>query len=93
MTIVWSRTALRDLNEIAAYLAERDPEQVGKVMARIMALAARYGRFPNLGRQGSAKGTREIVVPSLPYVVAYRVRGDVFEVLCVRHTSRDAHTP
>ena len=92
MTIVWSRAALRDLNEIAAYLAERDPDRVGNVIAKITAVVARYSHFPNLGRQGPAKGTREIVVPGLPYVVAYQVRGEVFEVLCVRHTSRDART-
>ncbi|MGH2347665.1 MAG: type II toxin-antitoxin system RelE/ParE family toxin [Chloroflexota bacterium] len=92
MTIVWSRAALRDLNGIAAYLAERDPDRVGKVIARIMAVVARYSRFPKLGRQGPTQDTREIVVPGLPYIVAYRVRGEVFEVLCVRHTSRDLPT-
>jgi len=89
MTIVWSRAALRDLNAIAAYLVERDPDRVGEVIAKLTAMVARYSRFPNLGRQGPTLGTREIVVPGLPYIVAYRVRGEVFEVLCVRHTSRD----
>ncbi len=89
MTIVWSRAALRDLNAIAAYLAERNPDQVAKVIARITAVVARYSRFPNLGRPGPSQGTREIVVPGQPYIVVYRVRGEVFEVLSVRHTSRE----
>jgi addiction module RelE/StbE family toxin len=92
MTIVWSRTALRDLNEIAAYLAQRDPDRVGNVIARITAMIARYSNFPNLGRRGPVRDTREIVVPDLPYVVTCQVHGDVFEILCVRHTSRDVRT-
>jgi toxin ParE1/3/4 len=29
--------------------------------------------FPYIGREGALSGTRELVVPSLPYIVVYRV--------------------
>lgn len=31
---------------------------------------------------------RELVIPRLPYIVAYRIRGEVIEVVRVLHTSR-----
>ncbi len=29
--------------------------------------------FPNIGREGVLAGTRELVVPSLPYIVVHRI--------------------
>jgi addiction module RelE/StbE family toxin len=88
MTVVWSRSALRDLNEIAAYIAEKDPDNVDRVIARITASVLRYSDFPGLGCESSLPQTREIVVPGLPYIVHYQVRGDVFAVVRIRHSAR-----
>jgi toxin ParE1/3/4 len=45
--------------------------------------------FPNRGRPGKKEGTRELVVPSLPYVIVYQVRTDSVHVVRVLHTSQD----
>ncbi len=91
MTIVWSRAALRDLNGIAAYLAHDNPDMVEPVIARITLSVARYSRFPQLGRMGPLAGTREIVVPSLPYLVLYQVQGNTFEIIRIRHTAQKSY--
>ena len=41
--------------------------------------------FPLLGRPGRAADTRELVIPGLPYLAVYRVKGDVIEVSRVLH--------
>lgn len=42
-------------------------------------------RHPEIGRQGRAGGTRELVVSRTPYIVAYRVADRRVEVLAVLH--------
>lgn len=41
-----------------------------------------------MGRVGRAVGTRDLVFPDLPYIVAYRVT-DKVEVLAVVHMARE----
>ena len=41
------------------------------------------------GGLGQIAGTRELVIPGLPYLVIYRVHADQVEILRVFHTARD----
>ena len=49
--------------------------------------------FPESGRVGQVPGTREMIVADLPYIVLYRVSGDVVEILRVLHTSQEDVPP
>jgi toxin ParE1/3/4 len=40
---------------------------------------------PNRGRAGRAEGTRELVLPRLPYIVVYRVTESDVEILHIYH--------
>lgn len=44
--------------------------------------------FPESGRTGRVEGTCELVVPRTPFIVPYRVKGEVIEILGVHHTAR-----
>ena len=33
-------------------------------------------------------GTRKLIIPDTPYIVPYRVRGTIIEIVGVYHTSR-----
>ena len=88
MRIRWLRTALRNLDEEAGYIAADDPAAARRVVARVLAAVAMLESQPALGRPGRVPGTREMVVPKTRYLVPYRVRGDVVEILRVFHTSR-----
>ncbi len=44
--------------------------------------------FPKLGRPGRVRGTLELIVPDLPYIVPYRIKGSEIQILSVYHTSR-----
>ena len=84
------RNALRNLDEEAAYIAATDPNAAGLVVERIFEAVAQLPEQPALGRPGRVRGTRELVVSRTRYVVPYRVRAGVVEVLRVFHTSRRA---
>ena len=72
MNLVWSRAAVADLEEVAAYIAEESERIAEFVEARIHEEAALLARFPDAGRQGRVSGTRERVVLRTPYIIVYR---------------------
>jgi toxin ParE1/3/4 len=41
--------------------------------------------FPNLGRVGRVRGTREIAFPPLPFVAIYEIREEQIVVLRILH--------
>jgi plasmid stabilization system protein ParE len=82
------RTALRNLDEEAAYIAADDPAAARLVVERVLAAVDLLIDQPALGRPGRVPGTRELVVPRTRYLVPYRVRREAIEILRVFHTSR-----
>jgi toxin ParE1/3/4 len=84
----WSRRAVGDLRHARAYIEEHDPEAARHVAARILSAAESLSTFPARGRAGRVFGTRELVVSGTPYVVIYRVKGDVVEIARVLHGAR-----
>jgi toxin ParE1/3/4 len=44
--------------------------------------------FPEMGRPGRVYCTRELVVQSTPYIVAYRLKGSIVEILALLHVAR-----
>ena len=88
MRVRWLRTALRNLDEEASYIAADDANAARVVVQRILGAVAQLAEQPGLGRPGRVPGTRELIVPKTRYIVPYRVRGAAVEVLRVFHTSR-----
>jgi addiction module RelE/StbE family toxin len=88
MRVRWLRTALRNLDEEAAYVAVDDPKVARLVVERVLNAVATLADHPATGKPGRVPGTRELVVAKTRYIVPYRVRGDTIEVLRVVHTSR-----
>jgi toxin ParE1/3/4 len=83
--------ARADLGEIVAYIARDDPDAAERMYSRIAAAAVLLHEQPGLGRAGRVAGTREFIIPRIPYILPYRVRGGargLVEILAVIHTSR-----
>lgn len=88
MLIEWAESARNDLVEALNWFIEQDDTETGQsIVARLFAVTDRLEKFPNSGRQGLIPGTRELVVPGLPYFLVYKV-SDKVEILRVMHTSR-----
>jgi addiction module RelE/StbE family toxin len=88
MLVRWTRRALADLDEIQDFIAEDSPRAAYEVARDIAAGADGLADHPHLGRAGRVRGTRELVIAHLPYIVVYRVTDQV-EVLAVVHMARD----
>jgi toxin ParE1/3/4 len=48
----------------------------------------RLARFPALGRPGRVTGTRELVITRAPYIIPYRVQGDVVQISTILHSAQ-----
>ena len=88
MKLRWSKRAIRRLASIHDYIAKDSPAAASRVAAVIVQSALRLQRFPHIGRPGRIEGTRELVIPGLPYIIPYRVVDDVVQIASVIHTSR-----
>lgn len=88
MRVKWTRRSLRSLDDITEYIKRERPETARAVARRIFAAVDRLGEHPASGRPGRVPGTRELVVPDTPFVVPYRVRDEVVEILHVFHGAR-----
>ena len=88
MRFRWLRKALRNLDDEAAHIAAEDPAAARLVVKRVLDAVAMLEEQPGLGRPGRVPSTRELVVAKTRYIVPYRVRGKVVELLRVFHTSR-----
>lgn len=88
MEIVWRPIALDDLEQARRYVEEHNPRAAERLWRRILTAVERLGALPGLGRPGRVEGTRELVVPRTPYIVAYTVIGDQVMILSVIHSSR-----
>ena len=84
----WIRLALRDLDEVEAYIARDNPAAAAEVALNIARAVSLLQEQPGLGRAGRVSGTRELVIPDSPFIVPYRVKDNIVQVLRVYHASR-----
>lgn len=90
MKVAFREEALADLEEIAQFFAEHDAAAADRVIARIHRTIHRtIATLPSSGRANAANGTREYVVPGLPYLVIYIPTATEIDVVAVFHTARD----
>lgn len=88
MRIYWTKPAERDADEITDYIARDNPIAAVEVRDEIERRVTLLADQPYLGRIGQCADTRELVIPGLSYIVAYRARNEVIEILRVLHTAR-----
>jgi toxin ParE1/3/4 len=88
MRIVWTAPALREIEAIGDYIALESPRASARIVTRVFDRVDTLADHPEIGRPGRIPGTRELVITNTPFVVPYRVRGDLIEVLSVFHGAR-----
>ena len=91
MSVIFTRRALRDLSAVRAYIAEDDPSAASRMAVEIVAACDRLEFFPERGRPGLIRGTRELTTV-WPYVIVYKVypNRDV-EILSIWHGAQLRH--
>ena len=83
MPIQWTQRARRQFLAIIDAVLEDNPSAAERVYDAIMDSVSRLVTFPEMGRR--VPGTRELVIASQPYIVAYRIRGQTIHILAVLH--------
>ena len=85
----WSSEALADIQELRDYIAERNRSAGARMFLRIVEHAGLLIEQPKSGRPGRVRGTRELVVPGTPFIIAYALlSADTIRILGVRHGAR-----
>ena len=85
MSIQWTQRARRQFLSIIDSALEDNPSAAERVYDAIMHSISRLVTFPEMGRRGRVPGTRELVITSQPYIVAYRIRGQTIDILAILH--------
>ena len=85
MKVVWSRRAIKHLVSLRNFIAKDSEQSAALVAKRILESVELLQAQPEMGRPGRILGTRELVIPNLPYIIPYRVRRDRLELMAVFH--------
>ena len=80
--------ALQDIRHLWNYIAQDNTDSASMAMIRIEKAVHSLSAYPELGRIGRVKGTRELPVVGTPYLVPYRIQKSRIEILAVIHGTR-----
>jgi plasmid stabilization system protein ParE len=88
LPVVWTSPANVQLAGLHEYIAESNEPAADQQAVILLNATNNLSGFPEMGRPGRRRGTRELVVNGTPYIVAYRIRLTVIEILAVIHGAR-----
>jgi toxin ParE1/3/4 len=90
--VVWTFSALADLEGIRRYIGNFNPRAAQDMAARIIAAGNSLANFPHRGRSVPGTQLRETVLVR-PYIIRYRIEPDRVVILRVRHSARRPTRP
>ena len=85
MRLRWRLSAVSDLAHIRDYIAANSSPRARDVVDRILHSVERLPLFPRSRRSGRIHGTRELVIPTLPYIVVYTHDDEGIDIVAVFH--------
>jgi toxin ParE1/3/4 len=83
--IRWLEKAAGDLQCLCDYISQDSETAANDVADRVLKAVEYLVECPGMGRPGRLPHTRELVVAGTPYLIPYRVRDGVVEILRVFH--------
>ena len=86
MEIRFTRNAYADVDAIYDYIAADNPAMAQKILNKIENMIDYLADHPQLGRIGKVIGTRELIVPDTPYIIAYKIDQQVIDILAIIHS-------
>jgi addiction module RelE/StbE family toxin len=89
LEIVWSRKALRRLQEIRQYVAQDKPEAAARLATRIVSVVSGLRVHPYMGRASAEPGIRELVIGVTPYIVMYKTDSKRVTILTIWHGKQE----
>ncbi len=90
--VVWSATAVDQLDAVGSYIEHFNPKAAQAVAAGLLAATNSLSNFPYRGRPVVGTTMRELVT-AYSYIIRYRIVGDTVRILRIRHTARRPTNP
>ncbi len=88
MIVRWSPEAAADLAAIVQYISAQNLSAAERVAQAIFDGVQSLETFPNRGRLGRVKNTRELIFAPLPFLAVYRVSDEAVEIARILHGSQ-----
>lgn len=85
---LWTLRAIQHLEAELDYYANINPKLANELTLLVTDTMDVIMSQPGIGRAGKYIGTREFVLTQYPYILVYRVRNDVLEILAFIHQKR-----
>ena len=76
------------MSELMEYIASDNPDAAYRIHDEIKAQVEILRRYPEAGRPGRIRGTRELVISGTPYIVGYSIAENAITILAVLHGAR-----
>jgi plasmid stabilization system protein ParE len=88
MKVRWTKPALDRLKAHKVWLESLENANPRKIIAAIRNSVKSLERFGDIGRPSSVKDHRELSVRHVPYVIIYRIEGEICVIATVYHTAQ-----
>lgn len=85
MIIRWLEDAIYDLQALRRYITQDNVFAANQVVQKVLDTVDLLSEQPAMGRQGRVLNTRELIISDTPYIVPYRVKNNIVEILRVFH--------
>lgn len=86
--VIWTQLAAKAFETIQDYIAQDNPRAAFEVAQHIRLATEQLAEHPKLGGAGRVRGTLELIIAGLPYIVPYRIKGNAIEILAIFHAAR-----
>jgi toxin ParE1/3/4 len=87
MELKWTRGALANLDSLAAYIAQDNPERAQTFVRELKQKVENLGQF-QIGYAGRIFGTKEYVLHK-NYIAIYRVKNGQVQILRIQHSAQN----
>ena len=89
MNLNYTLRAVADLDNIHKYISADNPNAADQVIARILQAMAVLEGFPDIGREGRIRESREWLISGLPYVGIYtKASVTDIDIIAIIHVSQ-----
>ena len=86
--VLWTQRSLKNLEAELDYYGAINPILAKELSSIINESVEKIKHLPGIGRSGKHINTREFVLSKYPYIMVYRVRHDILEILTFIHQKR-----
>lgn len=88
MKLRWLEIADQQFAQIVDTIAADNPDAATRFELHMLKAIEHLPSFPDAGRAGRIKGTRELIIGDHPYIIVYRSTAEFVEVLSILHAAR-----